>query len=302
MLDINLKQLEVFVTTAEYGSFTKAADALYLSQSTVSSHIRGLEEALNTMLFLRSAKRKVEMTESGKRIYPPAREIVDRCRSLQGALTGEVCSTLTVGASTVPAQYLMPRILADFARRKPDCQFLLRRGDSAQIHEMLRSGQLQIGFVGIRMDEKEFRYFPVLEDRLVLVTENSPRYQAMRPDAGMDLLLREPMVARETDSGTWLETEKWLRSEGIQPEKLHILARMENPDAIRRAVARGMGVSVLSSLVVEEDVAEGRLRQFELGEGVRRQICMVVREKAELSMLQQSFVDFVRKTTLDIQN
>ena len=298
MLEINLKQLEVFVTTAEYGSFTKAADALYLSQSTVSSHIRGLEDSLHTMLFYRSAKRKVELTEAGRRIYSPAREIVDRCRLLQGALTEELCSTLTIGASTVPAQYLMPRLLADFARQRPDCQFLLRRGDTAQVHEMLRAEQAQIGFVGMRMDEKEFRYYPVLEDRLVLAAENSPRFRDFPADAGLELLLREPVVARERDSGTWLETEKWLRSRGIAPERLHILARMENPDAIRRAVSQGMGVSVLSSLAVEEDAAAGRLRVFELGQGVWRQICMVVPKKASQTAVQAAFMDFVSQSTL----
>ncbi|MBD9196116.1 MAG: LysR family transcriptional regulator, partial [Clostridiales bacterium] len=118
MLDINLKQLEVFVTAAEYGSFTRAADVLYLSQSTVSSHIRGLEETLGSTLFDRSAKRKVALTETGERIYPTAREIVDRCRVLQKALPETVGAMLTVGASTVPAQDLVPRLLADFARQR----------------------------------------------------------------------------------------------------------------------------------------------------------------------------------------
>ena len=203
MLDINLKQLEVFVTTAEYGSFTRAAAVLHLSQSTVSSHIRGLEETLGTPLFDRSAKRKVALTEAGKRIYPTAREIVDRCRVLQKAL--------------------------------PE-------------------------------------------------------------DAGLDLLLHEPVLARETDSGTWLETEKWLRGQGIPPESLHILARMENPDAIRQAVARGMGVSVLSSLVVEEDAAAGRLRTFELGRGAWRQLCMVLPKKTQLTATQKAFAEFVRQS------
>ena len=180
MLDINLKQLEVFVTTAEYGSFTQAAAVLYLSQSTVSSHIRGLEETLGTPLFDRSAKRKVALTESGKRIYPTAREIVDRCRVLQKALPETVGAVLTVGASTVPAQALVPRLLADFARQRPDCQFLLRRGDSARVHELLREGQIAVGFVGMRMDEKAFRYVPLAEDHLVLAAENSPVFSPCR--------------------------------------------------------------------------------------------------------------------------
>ena len=298
MLDINLKQLEVFVTTAEYGSFTRAADVLYLSQSTVSSHIRGLEETLGTPLFDRSARRKVVLTEEGKRIYPTVREIVDRCRRLQDALPETAGTILTVGASTVPAQFLVPRLLADFSRQRPDCQFLLRRGDSARVHALLQKGEIAVGFVGNRMDERNFRYVPLLEDRLVLAAENSPRFRDFPADAGLELLLREPVVARERDSGTWLETEKWLRSRGIAPERLHILARMENPDAIRRAVSQGMGVSVLSSLAVEEDAAAGRLRVFELGQGVWRQICMVVPKKASQTAVQAAVMDFVSQSTL----
>lgn len=295
MLDINLKQLEVFVAAAEYGSFTRAADVLYLSQSTVSSHIRGLEETLGSTLFDRSAKRKVALTETGERIYPTAREIVDRCRVLQKALPETAGAMLTVGASTVPAQDLVPRLLADFARQRPDCQFLLRRGDSAKVHEMLRGGQIAVGFVGMRMDEKAFRYMPLQEDHLVLAAENSPRIRALPADAGLELLLREPVIAREAHSGTWLETEKWLRGQGILPESLHILARMENPDAIRRAVAQGKGVSVLSSLVVQEDVAAGRLRTFELGQGAWRQICMVLPKKGQLTATQKAFADFAQQ-------
>ena len=120
------------------------------------------------------------------------------------------------------------------------------------------------------------------------------RISRQRPDC--QFLLREPVIARETASGTWLETEKWLRGQGILPERLHILARMENPDAIRRAVARGMGVSVISSLVVEEDAAAGRLRTFELGQGAWRQICMVLSKRAALTATQTAFADFVRQS------
>lgn len=158
----------------------------------------------------------------------------------------------------------------------------------------LRSGQIAVGFVGMRMDEKAFRYVPLLEDHLVLVTENSPCFQDLPAEAGLELLLREPVIVRETASGTWLETEKWLRGQGILPERLHILARMENPDAIRPGSRRGMGVSVLSSLVVEEDAAAGRLRTFELGQGAWRQICMVLPKRAALTATQTAFADFVR--------
>ena len=138
MRDINLKQLEVFVTTAEYGSFTRAADVLYLSQSTVSSHIRSLEETLGVLLFDRAARRRVALTEAGKRIYPTAREIVDRCRALQSNLPEREGNLLTGGVSTVPAQYLIPRLLADFSRQRPGwnscCGSLSSRGRRPPAH------------------------------------------------------------------------------------------------------------------------------------------------------------------------
>ena len=281
MLDINLKQLEVFVAAAEYNSFTKAAEALYLSQSTVSSHIRSLEEALGTVLFRRDAKKKIELTEVGKRAYGPARDILDRCRNLQSTLAEQEAPLLTVGASTVPAQYLLPELLAGFSRQRPDCRFLLKRRDSVQVHEALRIGEVQVGFVGMRLDEKEFEYHPVLRDRLVLVTANAERFQEL------------PEEAREEASGTWRETAEWLQKRNIPPESLHILARMENPESIRRAVAQGMGVSVLSSLAVQEDVSAGRLLQFELSrEGAWRQICLVLHRGTERSALLTDFLQF----------
>ena len=111
MIDLSLKQLEVFAAVAEYNSFTQAAEMLYLSQSTVSSHVKNLENALGVQLFNRSAHRKMELTEEGRRIYGVVREILDRCQELQDCLgSSEQLPILTVAASTVPAQYLLPKI------------------------------------------------------------------------------------------------------------------------------------------------------------------------------------------------
>ena len=267
MIDISLKQLEVFVAVAEYNSFTKAAEALYLSQSTVSSHIKNLESALDTVLFCRAAHKKMELSEDGRRIYSIVKEILERCEALQDCLNQkDKTPLLTVAASTVPAQYLLPRLLADFSEEIPGCHFLLKRGDSLRVHEMLTAGEAQVGFVGLKLDEKKYAYFPILRDRLVLITANTPEFRALPCDCGEQLLLEQSVIAREEESGTWQMTAAWLCRKNIQPDSLHLVARMETPEAIRRSVARGMGVSVMSSLAVEEDVAAGKLLQFELGE------------------------------------
>ncbi len=267
MIDISLKQLEVFVAVAEYNSFTKAAEALYLSQSTVSSHIKNLEAVLDTILFYRAAHKKMELTDDGRRIYSIVKEILERCETLQDCLhQKDKTPLLTVAASTVPAQYLLPRLLAEFSSSTPDCHFLLKRGDSLRVHEMLSAGEAQIGFVGLKMDEKKFSYFPILRDKLVLITQNSEKFRNLPKNCGQQLLLEHSVIAREEDSGTWQMTTAWLCRHNILPNSLHLVARMETPEAIRRSVAQGMGVSVMSSMAVEEDLAAGKLLSFELGE------------------------------------
>ena len=164
MLKFSLKQLEIFVTVAELNSFTNAAKALYLTQSTVSAHISGLESALNTRLFSRDARRSVTLTAQGQRLYPAAKRILSDCRELTSLVENRHEELpLLLGASTVPGQYLLPELLASFLRRRPDCRYLLRRGDSQQIHELLRAGSVRIGFVGARLDPARLRYTPILE-------------------------------------------------------------------------------------------------------------------------------------------
>ena len=294
MLDYTLKQLEAFVAAAEYNSFTRAAEALYLTQSTVSAHIQGLEQAMGVSLFRRDTRKKIELTDAGRRAYAAARDILSRCERLRDSLSKEETPFLAVGASTVPAQYLLPRLLAGFSRKCPDCRFLLKRGDSVQIHRLLQEEEIQAGFVGLVVDEKQYAYLPVLEDRLVLVTENSPRFRDLPKDDGLRLLLEEPVVAREENSGTWREVEAWLRQRNVLPEQVRVLAQMENPEAIRQAVAQGLGVSVLSSLAAEEDVAAGRLLAFDLdGEGAFRQLYLATRRDGPKDVLLRDFVKFV---------
>ena len=117
MLDISIRQLEVFVATAEYCSFTKAAEDLHLTQSTVSMHIRTLEEVLGACLIERGARKKVILTEEGKRVYSMAKDILSRVDALQEHRTEGGEELLRIGTSTVPAQYLLPKLLSGFLKK-----------------------------------------------------------------------------------------------------------------------------------------------------------------------------------------
>ena len=296
MLKINLKQLEAFVATAEFSSFTKASEELFLTQSTVSSHISALEAALGIRLIQRSARQRVSLTREGEMVYREAREILDRCQALQDLKNQTQENRLVIGASSVPGQCLMPEIMADFLTLCPDCQYVQLRGDSIRIHEYLAQGKANLGFVGIAVNPKEYHYYPIAEDRLVLITANKQPYQAMQQEGVSGLeLLNQPMILREENSGTRQEMERYLRSQNMDPETLRVIAQIDNPEAIRSSVSRGLGVSVMSILAARGYLLTGQLLSFELGnQGAFRKIYLCWRKDALLSAAEQKFLEFVK--------
>jgi len=300
MLKINLKQLEAFVATAEFSSFTKAAEVLYLTQSTVSSHISALEAALGVRLIQRSARQRVTLTKEGEQVYREAKDILDRCQSLQDLKNHARQDQLVIGASSVPGQCLMPEIMADYLSLHPGSHYVQLRGDSARIHQYMAQGRANLGFVGIATSPKEYHYHPVAEDRLVLITANREPYQTLHRKGASGLeLLNMPMILREENSGTRQEMERYLQSNNISPGDLNIIAQIDNPEAIRSSVSRGLGVSIMSVLAAREYLLAGRLLSFELGDqGAFRKIYLTWRKDALLTPAEQKFIDFVQHRPL----
>lgn len=296
MLKINLKQLEAFVATAEFSSFTKAAEIMYLTQSTISSHISSLENALGVRLIQRSARQRVTLTKEGELVYREAKDILDRCQTLQDLKNHDRQNQLVIGASSVPGQCLIPELMADFLTLYPDSHYVQLRGDSIRIHQYLAQGKANLGFVGIATTPKEFHYHPVAEDRLVLITANKEPYQTLHRSgtSGLDML-NMPMILREENSGTRQEMERYLLHNQISPEDLNIIAQIDNPEAIRSSVSRGLGVSIMSVLAAREYLLSGRLLSFELGDqGAFRKIYLTWRKDALLSPAEQKFLEFVQ--------
>ena len=192
MNDISLKQLEIFVAVVEYGGFTRAAEELFFNQSTVSAHISLLEQALGKELFVRSNRRHVRLTKEGEQVYPIARRILNDCAALRTLFSdADSAPVVALGASTVPGQYLVPGYLAAFLKREPEFRYSLRRGDSEQVHRMLKSGQIAVGFVGAVSAPENLDYFPLYDDRLVIAAPNNEHYRAFRERGvyGRELLL-----------------------------------------------------------------------------------------------------------------
>lgn len=269
---MNLKQLEAFVQVAEKKNFSRAAKAMFLTQPTVSAHISGLEKELNTRLLIRNTK-DVELSEEGERLYEYAKQITLLMEQIVQEFGSEPDveeqSTVTIAASTVPAQYLLPEILAKFRQKYPKEQFQILESDSTGVVEQVAARTVDIGLTGTELSKKHCEFLPFYEDDLIVITPNTEQFRRRKQgkeDTVLEWLRSEPLIMREEGSGTRKETMKILQQLGLRIEGLNVIASVENPETIKRSVSSGMGISVLSALSARDAVSNGSVLGFSLGE------------------------------------
>lgn len=295
---MNLKQLEAFVQVAEGGSFSKAAKALFLTQPTISAHIASLEKELDTRLFIRNTK-EVDLSEDGKELYKYARQMVELERKIEerfGKKEEEEKQCITIAASTIPAQYLLPGILLKFREKYPDEQLKIMETDSSEVITQIIDHIVEIGFTGTVLEKKHCKYIPFYKDELAIITPNTEKYQRLKKIEGIDWLKGEQLILREEGSGTRKEAEKQLRAAGIEMEALSVIASIENQETIKRSVKQGLGITILSRLAAEDEEREGRLLTFPIpGADAGRDINLVYNKNYQLSHSAERFIRVVKE-------
>lgn len=297
---MNLKQLEAFVKVAEGGSFSKAAKALYLTQPTISAHISSLEKELNVRLFVRNTK-EVSLSEDGKELYQYAYQMVELEKKIEEMFSADArkgVKCITIASSTIPAQYLLPDILAKFNEKYPKEQFKIMETDSAKVIEMVVSHMADLGFTGTVLEKKHCKYIPFYNDELVLITPNNERFRELKETAeNLDWIRTEGMIMREEGSGTRKETERLLRNLGINMEDLKVVASIENSETIKRSVKSGMGITIISRLAAQEDIDSGTVLCFPLsldGSASARDLNLVYNKNYHLSTSAERFIKVVK--------
>lgn len=296
---MNLKQLEAFVQIADSGSFSKAAKDLFLTQPTISAHISALEKELNTRLFVRNTK-EVRLSDSGKILYDYAKQMTVLQKKIEDTFAvreEKAQQCLTIAASTIPAQYLLPGILARFNEKYPNQQFKVLESDSAKVVEQVVNNTVDIGFTGTVIDKRLCKYIPFYEDELVVITPNTEKYLTLQKEnANATWVAEEALIMREAGSGTRKEAEKQLRRIGVNPTRLNVIASMESTEAIKRAVSNGMGISIMSRLAVEEELEKGRLLAIPVSiDDMRRDINVIYNRNLQLSRASERFVKVVKE-------
>lgn len=267
---MEFRQLEVFAAVAEQMSFSKAAEQLYLTQSTASSHVKNLEKELGKQLIFRTTKH-LQLTEEGQRLLPYVKRILETRDAALEELKGPTEELLHLGASTIPSGYLLPKLLGGFRRLHPNLYFSIKQGDSHEIQERVLDGSLEVGFVGSKSPSTYCVNLPFCTDQLVLVTPSTDHYLALRQrGCGYRELLREPIILRERGSGTQKAADRFLESVQIRREQLNPVAEINDLESIKQMIVGGMGVSICSRFAVADLEAQGQAILYPLPSDIRR--------------------------------
>ncbi len=294
---LNLDALKVFLTVAEFGSFSEAGRQLHLTQPAVSQSIQGLEKQLGAQLFSRQG-RTVQMTESGQVLVSMARELLTSARrveqtmlSLQGAVIGE----MSIGCSTASGKYLLPGMIARFRRQYPQVRINVLVTSRDSVINKLISGDVAMGVSSKLIQHNDLEYQEFYKDDVILIVPAGhpwAQYRKIYPDD----LLDEPLILREEAAGTHEVLMDGLLKRDISPDMLNVAMVLGNAEAIGMAVEEGLGVAFVSRLAAARGIALGRIVEVAVvGMELMRNLYMVRNRRQPLTRAQVEFWEFVNR-------
>jgi LysR family transcriptional regulator, low CO2-responsive transcriptional regulator len=260
---LSLTQVRVFVAVARYNSFTHAAEELRVSQPYVSGQISALEASLGLQLFNRIG-RKAYLSEAGKIYFPYAKGVLDNLKNAERSLEefrGLVIGHVTIAASSTPGAYILPGLLRQFVKDYPGVELTIQIKDKLHVEQLLLKQQAELGVVASARVSQKLVDEVLAVDKLLLVVSNSHRW-ASACSVSIHEIEQERLIVRERSSGTRILIEEELKNVSAHP-----FARLEfsSNDAIKEAVAEGLGVAFLSERTVRTDIALGRIVSVPLG-------------------------------------
>jgi DNA-binding transcriptional LysR family regulator len=292
---MDLRRLEIFVKVADLGSFSRAAEALFLTQPTVSEHVRALEDSLGVQLLDRLG-RTTTPTRAGdlllgyaRRMLALAREASQAIEQFQGKMSGE----LTIGGSTIPGEYVLPELIGAFRGKYPEVRISLLIGSSREVQSWVEDGRVEIGLVGAAPASRAVEGRQLMADELVVVV-GAEHPWAARDAVSLDDLRAEPMILRERGSGSRETFERALEAAGLDLGVFRVVGEIASTQAIKQAVRAGVGVSLISRRAVVDECRARLLACVKIaGLTVSRAFHLVTHRDRARSPLAQAFLTFV---------
>jgi DNA-binding transcriptional LysR family regulator len=288
--------LQTFLAVARLESFTQAAGVRHLTQPAVSRQIRRLEEDLGVKLFVQTGRR-VSLTAEGRVLHAEGARVIGQIHGVRTALAelGELRrGELRIGASSTPGTYLLPGILAGFRAEYPGVGLHYELSNSRAIENGVVHNDLDLGFVGERLDTVDTATETFAEDSICLIASPTHAF-ALRKAVSLDDILAEQYVAREEGSGTRRTFESWLARQGRSWRPLLELGSIE---AVKHAVAAGLGIAAVSRVAIDWEVQARRLVIVRAkAMSISRELFVLYRKDVRLSAAASVFLAMARAVT-----
>jgi DNA-binding transcriptional LysR family regulator len=297
-LQIDFRHLETFCRVADLKSFSKAADDLFLTQPTISGHILSLEQSLSLRLFDRTS-REVRLTKAGEVFLKYASKILSFRKDLLNALSEfsqGIRGELSLGASTIPGEYLLPKLLGDFKKEHPHVIISLKIADTKEIIQYVFQDNVEFGIIGAKLNHPSLHYEKYEEDEIIVVAPpDHPLTRKKR--VNLEELSKVPWIIREEGSGTQMSVEKALRRKGKSLKQFHVVMEMGSTSSVKEGVKAKLGLAFLSKRAAEEEMGQGVLSRIDV-EGIElisRQIYIVTHRGRTLSPIGMEFLRFLKR-------
>jgi len=296
------RRLQVFHAVAKHLSFTKAAEALFMTQPAVTFQIKQLEEHFNTRLFERGHGR-ISITPAGQIVFEYAERILSLSAELDTRLkemTGEVAGLLLIGASTTIAEFMLPKILGEFKSRHPQVMPRLFVANSEAVESRVAAHTLDIGFIESPSHLQGVASDVCCEDELVVVC--APGHAlAHAKSAAPGLLSQHPYISREPGSGTREVVDHYFQNAGVEPESLDVVMELGSPEALKGLVATGLGFTIMSRSTVANELRLGLLVSVPLAPRLIRNLSVVYPREKFRSRLANTFIEFAKQRLSALQ-
>jgi DNA-binding transcriptional LysR family regulator len=290
------RRLQVFHAVAKHLSFTKAAEALFMTQPAVTFQIKQLEEQFNARLFDRSQGR-ITLTPAGAL----ALEYAERILVLSGDLdkrmkemSGQAAGPLLIGASMTIGEYVLPQLIGKFKARFPAVVPTLFVGNSEAVQERVAERTLDLGFIEGDSHLSSLQSEVCCEDELQVVC--APSHPLAREACALpESLTQHPYISREVGSGTRAVVDRYLQQAGVSPELMNRVVELGSPEALKGLVATGMGFAIMSRVIAAKELQLGQLVQVPLSPPLIRNFSVVYAKERFHSRLVASFLQFTKE-------
>ena len=295
---ITLQQMEAVIALVEEGSFSRAAKKMLLTQPALTKNIKNVENYLGAKVVNRSSA-GISLTPEGKIIYGYAQRMV-KLRNDAGEkilnLRKNTGGNIYLSASTIPATYILPRILSAFRKDHPDIMVYIRTADSEDSLNMVLDNEVEIGCIGKKPLHKKLIAEPLWRDRLILAVPARHRWRKQKSIA-LPEIFKEPFILREKGSATRDLLESYLKEKkSINPSQLNICSELGSSEAVKEAILDGLGVSLISIHAVARELSQGLLYDIPLqGCRMERNFYLIYRRQTNFRPAHQIFIEFLKK-------